>query len=264
MSVNKLHLLDPRCKGNDNDTHLIIQFAYDSCGTYIKKKSSDLTRFINILRDDPEPYKTSSLITRAQRQVNMRIICDVEGVGIANVFIDPNTSVASSTFKGKTILEANLELYEDRTYSTLVPYGTAKEVMFSERLFFAARARDSSKEIAIESCRATSKYKTCSKFDKKYEFISNGCPIDDTVRLTPNSVGSLDQKRFSIKTFTMINYGVDDTVWVMCSFLTCDQSNTQSACNSINSQDCGSPTVGKRRKRSATDVVTQAFMEVQI
>ncbi|XP_033116560.1 uncharacterized protein LOC117116597 [Anneissia japonica] len=262
MSVNKLHLIDPRCNSKDNGTHLIVQFAYDACGTYIKKKSSDLTRFINILRDDPEPYKTSTLITRAQRQVNIRIICEVKGVGIANVFFNPDTSVESSTFKATTTLEANLELYEDKSYSTLVPYGTAKGVKFPERLFFTARAQDSSKEVAIESCRATAKYKTCSKFDKKYEFISNGCPVDDTVQFT--SSGFLDQKRFSIETFAMINYGIDDTVWVMCSFLTCDKSDTQSACKDMNSPICGSPTVGKRRKRSAADVVTQAFMELQL
>ncbi|XP_071943778.1 uncharacterized protein [Antedon mediterranea] len=109
-SVNELHLIDRRCKSIDNGTHLIIKFAYDSCGTYIKKKSSDITRFINILRDDPEPYQTSKLITRKKRKVNIKIICEVEGVGIANVYFSPDTSLESSKVESKTRLEAVLEL----------------------------------------------------------------------------------------------------------------------------------------------------------
>ncbi|XP_071959765.1 uncharacterized protein [Antedon mediterranea] len=261
-SVNKLHLIDPRCKSNDNGTHLIIKFAYDSCGTYIKKKSSDITRFINILRDDPEPYQTSKLITREKRKVNIKIICEVEGVGIANVYFNPDTSVESSKFLSKTRLESMLELYEDNGYNDKVEYGTEKEVDFKDTLYFAARAHDSGKEVAIESCRATPKYKSCTKFDKKFEFIKDGCPVDDTVMFYGS--GSFAQRRFSIKTFAMINYGLDDAVWVTCSFVTCDPTNNQSYCRILNSQESCNSAAIRRRKRSATDAVTQAFLEVQI
>ncbi|XP_071966221.1 uncharacterized protein [Antedon mediterranea] len=253
MPASKFHLHDPRCKAKPlNDTYMVINFGYHECGTLIKNKGTKQTRFYNTLRDDPEPYKPDLPISRKKRRFEMKIKCIITGIGVADIFYDPDTVIKPTKHRGIGRMKSKLTLYKDRLYSSAYPTRANTQVALNDSLYFSVKSVDSSKELRILKCFAFARQRTCSKYDAKYEFITDGCPVDDTINMeySPDA----NEERFKISAFAFLNFGYDDHVIVKCNAVTCKRNSANSACRQLDDA-CSS------RRRRSEDIIKQATDE---
>ncbi|XP_033116549.1 uncharacterized protein LOC117116589 [Anneissia japonica] len=248
VPASDLHLHDTRCRIKESDDiYYQIQFGYDECGTIIKSSKKTKTKFYNTIRDDPKPIFPGAPVTRAKHKVEMQIICEMTGLGVSDVFFKPSASVNPEKYKSSGEFKTYLTMYEDSGYNNAVS-GT-EAVDLKQTLYFAAQST-SSKDVAIESCKAMAKYGTCTESDKKYTFIENGCGVDSSVKF---SSSGLDH-RFEINSFGFLQYGLTNEVFVKCKMVSC-KPNTNSRCSEIKSGNCS-----RRRRASSFEEETDTFM----
>ena len=63
VSLNRLRLIDSRCRANSNGSHVFFRVPLKGCGT--KYSETDLTMsFTNVLTEDLVNYRPSHIITR--------------------------------------------------------------------------------------------------------------------------------------------------------------------------------------------------------
>ncbi|XP_033111136.1 uncharacterized protein LOC117112175 [Anneissia japonica] len=267
MEPSMFHLHDPRCKAKHlNDTFMVISFGYDECGTLIKNKGTKETRFYNTLRDDPEPYEPNSPISRKKRRFEMKIKCVITGIGVSDIFYDPDTVVKPTKHRGLGRMKSHLTLYEDSSYSSAYKVKANPDVALNQSLYFSVKAVDESKELQIMRCFAFARDRTCSKFDAKYEFVTDGCPVDDTVEMQYSHLEY--EKRFSISAFAFLNFGYDDNVIVKCSAVTCKRNDRQSACAQLEAQRRSCVNSRGRRampiEKQATDEYLETLLPINL
>ncbi|XP_071943780.1 uncharacterized protein [Antedon mediterranea] len=238
IPASELHLHDTRCRIQDNDPmYYTIEFDYDECGTIIKRSSKSKTKFYNTIRDDPKPIFPGAPVTRAKHKVEMQIICEMRGLKVNDVFFKPVAAVKPEKYKATGEFKTYLKMYEDSSYRTDIT-GTAS-VELKETLYFSAQST-SSKDVAIESCKAMAKFGTCTENDKKYTFIENGCGVDSSVSFIPSGL----DHRFSIKSFGFLQYGLTNEVFLKCKMVSCKPEASSSRCAEIKRGNCS------RRRRS--------------
>ncbi|XP_071966219.1 uncharacterized protein [Antedon mediterranea] len=258
ISPKKLHLHDPTCVAKPlNDTFMMVRFGYDECETRILNPKKGLTRFLNTLRDDPEPAGPGLPISRHKRQFEMKVFCDIKGMDTADVFYDPDTTVTTTKHAGKGSFRTYLTLFDENMKQ--VPAGLSPSVFLNDTLTFSAKPVKKGMDVEIESCKATPLDRTCTKYDADYEFIKNGCPVDNTVQYTDLSAS---EKRFAVSAFSFLHYASNDQVMVKCKMFACKPGKSSSACKDLkdNRNLCSSTNRGRRSsEKIAADVDDVAF-----
>ncbi|XP_071955702.1 uncharacterized protein [Antedon mediterranea] len=257
IPASKLHLHDPRCKVKQvNANYYEIKFAYDECGTTIKKVSKTKTRFFNTIRDDPKPIFKGAPVTREKHKIEMKIICEIKGLGVSDVYFKPAAALKPKKYKATGEFQTYLRMYEDSTFSKQIS-GTAA-VELKEKLYFAAHATTPGKEVAIESCRAMAKHGTCTENDKKYTFIKDGCAVDSTASISSDFTGI--GHNFLIDSFGFLQYGLTNEILVKCKMVTCDPGVNDSRCSELKQGGC----VPRSRRSLSFEKETDAFMTLTI
>ncbi|XP_033121916.1 uncharacterized protein LOC117120923 [Anneissia japonica] len=216
-----LHLHDPRCVSTRlNGSHIAVATYYDECGTIKKPISADVTRYVNTLRNNPQPVMRGAPATRRSHNVELRYMCEVTGTKPDRMF-NPNTGAQADRYRNNRNMNTYLEMYPTEQF--LDPYTSPPNVTFEQTLYFAGHAYDINKVLEIDSCRATSRDKTCTKFDIPYVMIDEGCPLDPTLMFL-NTPGRYT-RRFSMSTLALINKGMEHNVVVNCRMVACDDTN---------------------------------------
>ncbi|XP_071947788.1 uncharacterized protein [Antedon mediterranea] len=254
IPASELHLHDTRCRIQDNHPmYYQIEFGYDECGTIIKHLSQSKTTFYNTIRDDPKPILPDVPITRAKHNVEIQIICEMRGLGGNDVFFKTAADVKPDIYKANGKFKTYRKMYEDSSYNRDIT-GTAS-VELKEKLYFAAHST-SSKEVAIESCRAMPKFGTCTHNNTVYTIIKNGCGVGPSAVSLSSS--GLDH-RFSIKSFGFMHYDLTNEVFMKCKIVSCKPASN-SRCADLKSGNCSS----RRRRGAIIEEESDTFMTFKI
>ncbi|XP_071791435.1 uncharacterized protein [Asterias amurensis] len=224
-----MYLNDRSCTGRDfNKTHYVIGTSYDACKTTSEAtRSGGFLDFENVVYIPPKPYTPGSEITR-NHFIEIHLSCRVAADKVGYLSFDPNVTTIVYYEKGYGNFNFSLRMYEDESYSKAYnlkefPVG----VQLKQRMHFEGRVTcDGNCDLMIDSCWATP---TTNPFDAiRFPFITNGCPIDDTVRLlTPPS---RRKERFAIDSFAFLGDNIHGLVYVHCDMRICDASDPNSKC----------------------------------
>ncbi|XP_071949697.1 uncharacterized protein [Antedon mediterranea] len=257
VSSRRLHLHDPICRGRDlNETHVILQTGYNECGTVIRAKSDNIAMYRNTIRDRPRSEKGASKITRDVRHLEIKVICEMESEGLTHGHFLPK--MAKKTYVAKSEGRSNFtfQMFDAPDYSRRVSLNEyPAQVAMRQRMYFSAKARDPSKRILIETCKATPTSVPGSRANQLFEFVKDGCLVDSTMKTEYSP--SISEQRFSMESFSFMFHGLHGEVFLSCQVLICDPTERFSRC----SQGCSSDVRGKR---AASDISAEMVLPLEL
>ncbi|XP_071943852.1 uncharacterized protein [Antedon mediterranea] len=248
MNPNLLRFIDAwdkKCRAtNHNATHYIMTTDFDECGTRsrelpVKSPKPKRLVFKNKVRDAPKPYGgKKSQITRDQRKIRINVECEVKnGLGYYDVSFTPNDTRKGITVTGKSELKAMMKMYKGDDYRNEINKKKLPlPVKMNKRLYFSIEGLNKNKELQIEHCFAVPRNKPPGCKVNPHVLIEDGCPVDRTLQMETSS--SQSDKKFSVRSFAFIYYGLSEDVFIRCKTVVCDPGNGGSKCTKLALKQC--------------------------
>ncbi|XP_033104163.1 uncharacterized protein LOC117106810 [Anneissia japonica] len=272
MNPNLLRFIDAwskHCRATKfNTTHYIMTTDFDDCGTRVVEPKPKRLVFKNKIRDAPKPYGgKKSQITREKRKFRINVECEVKGTYFYDVTFTPNDTLKGIRLTGRSELKAMLKMYKDEGYGTEVNKKKLPlPVKINKRLYFSVEGVNRNKELQIDNCYAVPRNKPPGCKVSPHVLIEDGCPVDRTLQMEPSNVQSV--KKFSVRSFAFIYYGLSEDVHIRCQTAVCDSGNGNSKCAKLASKQCSqyansNPLRGKRDVGyTETDELVDVMLEV--
>ncbi|XP_078594584.1 uncharacterized protein LOC144872394 isoform X2 [Branchiostoma floridae x Branchiostoma japonicum] len=243
---SSMHLRDPACTADVNDTHMTFTSALDECGTTAEENgttnkivyTNDV--FVPLLQSTPDGADVITRTTEDRWTFSCHYVRD-DSVAVGALFPVPAPSVV--VLHGDGSFTFSMNLYPSDSFSQ--PYGQADfpvEVSVSDDVYFgiSVEAAGSGLVLFVDNCRATPSASPGGSTE--YYIIQNGCHQDDTLQeFTPASATS---GQYGISAFKFTNESLP-YVYLHCDVMVCLENNPDSRCE----QGC----LGTRRRRRAAD-----------
>ncbi|XP_038073606.1 uncharacterized protein LOC119741782 [Patiria miniata] len=236
-----MYLNDKSCTGRHyNKTHYVIGTSYDACQTEPEVTANGRKMaFRNVVFIPPQPYTPGSEITR-DHFIEIHLTCHVPTDRVSYLSFDPNVTTIVYYEEGYGNFNFSLKMYEDESYRRAYrPREFPVGVQLNQAMHFEGRVTcNGDCDLMIDTCWATP---TSNPFDlTRFPFITNGCPIDDTVALLDSP--SSQKERFAINSFAFLGDNIHGTVYVHCDMRICDVNDPNSRCTMGCDSEDQSPT----------------------
>lgn len=141
--------------------------------------------------------------------------------------------------EGKGNFTLSLNMYPDKRFvSSYTKDDFPVAVVLRKRLFFEALVTSGDKQLSITADRCYATPTQEQKNSLKYEFITKGCPNDNTAKY--HAAPSVSAQRFSLEAFKFI--ADHPFVFVHCHVIVCNGTDLGSKC----SKKCSSNGRGRR------------------
>ncbi|XP_072045116.1 uncharacterized protein [Amphiura filiformis] len=217
-----MHLEDASCIGAyQNESHYSIGSAYEMCNTQVHEtdiEGEPAFQYENIIHIPSQPYRNGSFITRTHH-IEIHVSCELTNQ--RPVFAEFNANITTIVYHEIAYGEFEFSLYmcTDDSFTDKFKRGDFPvDVDLRQRLYFESRLYNiGDTGLFLQSCRATP---TANPLDHiYYEFIKNGCPVDDTTVI--HDAPNVRKARFSIEAFAFLGHFVGSTVFIHCDMSVC-------------------------------------------
>ncbi|XP_078378574.1 ZP domain-containing protein-like [Oculina patagonica] len=236
MDREHIRLLDPRCRATETSTHFNLKTPLTGCNSTRRFTKSAIVYSNKVLEI---PLKNTDIITRV-REIEIPFSCYYSNYGMATAFgVKPKNRKLVFMERGEGNFTVVLELYRSSRY--VKPYGPEDyplSLKLRQQMYFQGRVDSNDKRLSIlvDKCFATPT--SDENNPKRYEILSDGCAVDDTVKILHSPTGYY---RFRLEAFEFLN---QPFVFIHCHVIICNASNTRSRC----ARGCQSQSNGRVRR----------------
>ncbi|XP_078343454.1 ZP domain-containing protein-like [Oculina patagonica] len=243
-----LRLRDTTCKAEETNAHFSLTTPLAGCKTTRRHSPTAIVYSNTVLE-----ISVSDNVARVH-EIEIQFSCSYSKYGVVSSFgWEPSNRKLVLSDEGKGNFTLSLNMFPNKSFVN--PYTNDDfpvVVELSLLLFFEVSVTSSDKQLSIISDRCYATPTRDRKNPLKYEFITKGCPSDETVEyhLAP----SVSAQRFSLKAFRFISD--HPFVFVHCHVIVCNATDPDSQCKN----NC--PSSGLAR-RSVDDHVTDVYSLVQ-
>lgn len=235
IKKDRITLLDPQCRAEDNGTHIYVQTTQDSCGTnfidsqqgkmaYINTLVIHSSGFLNNYHDNLEIGSGDDEIFSGsgdgQGPDMSEVYMDDEDLSIKEPPLQVGFACEVTLPRPKSLL-FDLELFQTAEYVIPVARFPVSVKHPQERLYLQATVTNEPLlSTKAESCWLSDIHD--NNDDKKYDIIQNSCPEDTSVSYMPQS-GSLPQSQrlsFTLENFMKLKTS-PSSVYLKCYLTVC-------------------------------------------
>ncbi|XP_019633983.1 PREDICTED: uncharacterized protein LOC109477302 [Branchiostoma belcheri] len=255
--VPSMHLRDPSCTAEVNDTHVTFSSALGECGTTAAENgttnkiiyTNDV--FASLLESSTYGADVITTTTDDRWTFNCHYVRD-DSVAVGSLFPVPPSSVV--ILHGDGSFTFSMSLYRSDRFSQ--PYTQSDfpvEVTVSEDMYFgiSMEAAVSGLVLFVDNCKATPS--STPGGSTQYYIIQDGCHQDDSLQEFPST--SATSAHYGISAFRFTNESLRH-VYLHCDVMVCLENNSGSRCD----QGCVS---SRRRRRATEDRVEERVTLVQ-
>ncbi|XP_035682616.1 uncharacterized protein LOC118420018 [Branchiostoma floridae] len=223
LDPRRLHLNDPRCRGNEDPTRTEYVFripgGLSTCGSVLTQTDDSLVYQNAIQGSDGD-----GVITR--RQIKLNFTCSYKidlTVSLAQA-VHPLISTVSFAVDGHGQFTATMALFKDATYQ--LPWGEAPVIDAGEAVYVGIQLDSEGEDNVVlntPTCWATPTNNP--RDDVSFNIIANGCSAqkDGSVNIMENGVSL--QSRFRVRMFQFI---ASQSVFLHCDVQVCNRTNSNS------------------------------------
>ncbi|CAH1267473.1 UMOD [Branchiostoma lanceolatum] len=223
LDPRRLHLNDPRCRGNEGPTKTEFVFripgGLSTCGSVLMQTDDSLVYQNAIQGSDGD-----GVITR--RQIKLNFTCSYKidlTVSLAQA-VHPLISTVSFAVDGHGQFTATMALFKDATYQ--LPWGEAPVIDAGEAVYVGIQMDSEGKDNVILNTRTCWATPTNNpRDDVSFNIIANGCSAqkDGSVNIMENGVSL--QSRFRVHMFQFIS---SQSVFLHCDVQVCNRTDNNS------------------------------------
>ncbi|XP_041474700.1 CUB and zona pellucida-like domain-containing protein 1 [Lytechinus variegatus] len=233
-----VHFIDPSCNEEGNGANTVtIATPYNNCGTFKQVQDASIVYSNRIYFQSTNGENLDILveceIVRRDFTVGVMSSSSINDLSTSN---DNVNDTISEPQVGYGAFYVTMERYTDANFKD--KYSNSDLGLgLDQDLFFEVELRDvGDLRLNLESCWATVESASDSK--PQYEFISNGCKVDETV-VFYNEPTSPAIQRYSFRSFAFRGYNPE--VYIHCKVFVCD----------VESSECIPSCNNSRRRRNA-------------
>nr|XP_039251110.1 uncharacterized protein LOC120328647 [Styela clava] len=226
--------LNSECQSTRGTSQQHLSLASDQCGMTTESSAAGIQYRTDIFVYKGDYSGSSSVITRGE-WVQISVVCTLPATSNLTGSFVPEVPITGDNVQNEVSIEGmgtfvfSFDIY--RTESFMTPYSPAEypvEVSINDDIYFALLAVGRADlTLFTEECVALST-ETITATTLQYPFISAGCLEDPTME-EYTSTNPLEN-RFSIQAFQfadkLLASKEDAAVYIQCSVLLCDLSNT--------------------------------------
>ncbi|KAJ7382017.1 hypothetical protein OS493_037660 [Desmophyllum pertusum] len=238
-----LRLLDTTCKAKETSALFSLTTSLTGCSTTRRHTPTAIVYSNTVLEIAVTP---KDVVTRV-REIEIPFSCFYSSSGeVSSVGLKPSNRKLVFSDEGKGNFTLSLNMFPDKRFVS--PYMNDDfpvAVVLRKLLFFEVSVTSGDKQLSIKADRCYATPTQDQKNSLKYEFITKGCPSDETVKYL--STPSVSTQRFSLEAFKFI--AKHPFVFVHCHVIVCNATDPGSKC----AKKC--PSSGRGR-REASDHVT--------
>ncbi|CAH1253105.1 HSD17B6 [Branchiostoma lanceolatum] len=280
---SSMHLRDPACIAEFNETHVTLSTALDKCGTTVAKNgttnkivyTNDV--FASLLESSPDGADVITRTTGDRWTFNCHYVRD-DSVAVGGLFPVPAPSVVVIHGEGTFTFSMNLyrsdgfsqpyaqsdfpvevcmNLYAQSNFPVEVCVNLYAQsdfpVAVNDDVYFgiSVEAAVSGLVLFVDNCKATPS--STPGGSTEYYIIKDGCHQDDT--LQDFTAASSSSAHFGISAFKFTNESLP-YVYLHCDVMVCVENSPDSRC----SEGC---VISRRRRRAADDGVEERATLVQ-
>nr|XP_054764905.1 deleted in malignant brain tumors 1 protein-like [Lytechinus pictus] len=235
-----VHFIDLSCKEESNGANTVtIATPYNNCGTFKQVQDASIVYSNRIYLQSTNGENLDILveceIVRRDFTVGVMSSSSINDLSTSN---DNVNETISEPQIGYGAFYITMERYTDANFKD--KYSNSDlSLGLDKDLFFEVELRDvGDLRLNLESCWAT--VESASDSQPQYEFISNGCKVDETV-VFYNDPTSPAIQRYSFRSFAFRGYNPE--VHIHCKVFVCD----------VESSECIPSCNRSRRRRNANE-----------
>ncbi|KAJ7382013.1 hypothetical protein OS493_037656 [Desmophyllum pertusum] len=238
-----LRLLDTTCKAKETSALFSLTTPLTGCSTTRRHTPTAIVYSNTVLEIAVTP---KDVVTRV-REIEIPFSCFYSSSGeVSSVGLKPSNRKLVFSDEGKGNFTLSLNMFPDKRFvSPYMNNDFPVAVVLRKLLFFEVSVTSGDKQLSIKADRCYATPTQDQKNSLKYEFITKGCPSDETVKYL--STPSVSTQRFSLEAFKFI--AKHPFVFVHCHVIVCNATDPGSKC----AKKC--PSSGRGR-REASDHVT--------
>jgi len=234
-----LRLLDTTCKAKETSADFSLTTPLTGCNTTRRQTPTAIVYTNTVLEI---PVAAEDVVTRV-REIEIQFSCFYSKYGVvSSVGWKPNNRKLVFSDEGKGNFTLCLKMFPDKRFVS--PYKKDDfpvAVVLRKLLFFETSVTSGDKQLSIIADRCYATPTQDQQNSLKYEFITKGCPIDNTVKY--HAAPSVSAQRFSLEAFKFI--ADHPFVFVHCHVIVCNGTDPGSKC----SKKCPSSGRGRREVR---------------
>jgi len=231
-----LRLLDTTCKAKETNADFSLTTPLTGCNTTRRQTPTAIVYSNTVLEI---PVAAEDVITRV-REIEIQFSCFYSKYGVvSSVGWKPSNRKLVFNDEGKGNFTLSLKMFPDKRFVS--PYTKDDfpvAVVLRKLLFFEVSVTSGDKQLSIMADRCYATPTLDQQNSLKYEFITKGCPIDNTVKY--HAAPLVSAQRFSLEAFNFI--ADHPFVFVHCHVIVCDGTDPGSKC----SKKCLSSGRGRR------------------
>ncbi|XP_056384099.1 uncharacterized protein LOC130277453 [Hyla sarda] len=209
LDVADIHLKDPLCQAELNDTNFLIKIPYDRCGS-------------KILYEDGRAFYANTIYGTIPdtdvHRIEISVRCEMNNNSL-ELIINPKVN----NFICKSYYNVSMKLYHSNSFTdpvTLYPHEV--DLHSSLHVEVEVESEDEELQIFIETLTASP---SLEDTNLKYTVIQDGCYQDSSLHV--HQVTDLRLQRFSFHVFKFDNF---HTVYLSCIVIICHNSTSPNRC----------------------------------
>jgi len=245
-----LRLLDTTCKAEETSGHFSLTTPLTGCNTTRRQTPTAIVYSNTVLEI---PVAAEDVVTRV-REIEIQFSCFYSKYGVvSSLGWKPSNRKLVFSDEGKGNFTLSLNMFPDKRFVS--PYTKDDfpvDVVHRKLLFFEASVTSGDTHLSIIADRCYATPTQDQKNSLKYEFITKGCPNDNTVKY--HAAPSVSAQRFSLEAFKFI--ADHPFVFVHCHVIVCNGTDPGSKC----AKKC--PSSGRGR-REVSDHATGTYYLAQ-